>query len=247
MTGMPAGVMLGYAILKTPSTSHPMANIGFRILPLPKHPPQKLLTELRKIVTAHLSDSMNRLHAVAAEIRPYHKHGKLVGPALTVKVPPGDNLMVHKAIDIARPGDVIVVDAGAATAQAIIGEIMSNHAASRGVAGMVIDGAIRDAGAISASTFPVYARGVTHRGPYKNGPGEINVPIVIGGLVINPGDIIVGDEDGLVALPQDIAPDIIKLAREQAVKEAAVLKAIRQGKLDRAWVDRTLRQLGCDF
>ncbi len=155
--------------------------------------------------------------------------------------------MVHKAIDIARPGDVIVVDAGGVTAQAIIGEIMSNHAASRGVAGMVIDGSIRDAGALAASTFPVYARGVTHRGPYKNGPGEINTPVVIGGAVVNPGDIIVGDEDGLLALPQDIAADVIRLAKLQAAKEAAVLKAISKGTLDRAWVDQTLRQKGCDF
>ncbi len=224
-----------------------MANIGFRILPFPKSPSPRLLAELRKIVTAHLSDNMNRLLSVAAEIRPCHKRGKLVGPALTVRVPPGDNLMVHKAIDIARPGDVIVVDAGGAITQAIIGEIMSNHAASRGVAGMVIDGAIRDADALRASTFPVYARGVTHRGPYKNGPGEINVPIAIGGAVINPGDIIVGDDDGLLALPQDIAAGVIQLAKQQALKEAAVLKAIRKGTLDRAWVDQTLRQLGCDF
>ena len=224
-----------------------MANIGFRILPFPKRPSPKLLAELRKIVTAHLSDNMNRLHAIGPEIRPCHKRGNLVGPALTVKVPPGDNLMVHKAIDIARPGDVIVVDAGGVTTQAIIGEIMSNHAASRGVAGMVIDGSIRDAGALAASTFPVYARGVTHRGPYKNGPGEINVPVVIGGAVVNPGDIIVGDEDGLLALPQDIAADVIRLAKLQAAKEAAVLKAIKKGTLDRAWVDQTLRQKGCDF
>ena len=224
-----------------------MANIGFRILPFPKRPSSKLLAELRNIVTAHLSDNMNRLHAVGADIYPCHKRGRLVGPALTVKVPPGDNLMVHKAIDIARAGDVIVVDAGGATAQAIIGEIMSNHAASRGVAGMVIDGAIRDADALGASTFPVYARGVTHRGPYKNGPGEINVPVAIGGMVINPGDIIVGDEDGLLALPQGIAADVIRLAKLQAAKEAAVLKAIRKGTLDRAWVDQTLREKGCDF
>lgn len=224
-----------------------MSNIGFRILPLPPHPPKKLLAELRKTVTAHLSDSMNRLHACGAEIRPYHKRGTLAGPALTVKVPPGDNLMVHKAIDIARPGDVIVVDAGGALSQAIIGEIMSNHAASRGVAGMVIDGAIRDAGAIGASTFPVYARGVTHRGPYKNGPGEINAPIVVGGMVVNPGDIIVGDEDGLVVLPQDIAAEVLELAKRLATKESEILKAITKGKLDRGWVDQALRQKGCEY
>jgi regulator of RNase E activity RraA len=124
---------------------------------------------------------------------------------------------------------------------------MSNHAASRGAAGMVIDGSIRDVDAIGASSFPVYACGVTHRGPYKNGPGEINVPVSIGGMVVNPGDIVVGDEDGLVVLPQDIAAGVIKLAKIQAAKEAAILKAIRKGKLDRAWVDETLREKGCEF
>jgi RraA family protein len=224
-----------------------MNNIGFRILPFAPQAPRKLVAALKGIVTAHLSDNMNRLHSVAAEIRPFHKRGKLVGTALTVKVAPGDNLMVHKAIDIARPGDVIVVDAGGITTQAIIGEIMSNLAESRGAAGMVIDGSIRDVDAIGASTFPIYACGVTHRGPYKNGPGEINVPVVIGGMVVNPGDIIVGDEDGLVVLPQAIAPGVVKLAKIQAAKEAAILKAIRKRKLDRAWVDQTLRDKGCEF
>lgn len=223
------------------------SNIGFRILPFPKKPPQRMIAALRGIVTAYLSDNMQRLHSVAAEIRPYHNGAKLVGPALTVKVPPGDNLMVHKAIDIARPGDVIVVDAGGVTVQAIIGEIMASLAASRKVGGMVIDGAIRDADTISRMRFPVYARGVTHRGPYKNGPGEINIPVAVGGLVVSPGDIVVGDADGLVAVPQDLASHVIALARAQAAKEAAVLADIRRGRLDRAWVDKLLREKGCEF
>lgn len=220
---------------------------GFRVLSSPPAPPAELLAALRQHASSNLSDCMGRAYTAESALRPRHRGGNLCGPALTVRTVRGDNLMVHKAIDIARPGDVIVVDAGGVTTQAIIGEIMSNHAASRGVAGMVIDGAIRDADALRASTFPVYARGVTHRGPYKNGPGEINVPVAIGGAVVNPGDIIVGDDDGLLALPQDIAPGVIKLAKVQAAEEAAVLKAISKGTLDRAWVDRMLRQKGCDF
>ena len=223
------------------------SNLGFRILPHAPAPSAALLAELACVATAHLSDNMQRMHAVAADIRPYHKGGRLVGPALTVKVPPGDNLMVHKAIDIARPGDVIVVDAGGILTQAIIGEIMSLHASTRGVAGMIIDGAIRDAGALAASDFPVYARGVTHRGPYKNGPGEINVPVAIGGFVIQPGDIIVGDEDGLVALAPEHAPALAKAAQAYAKKEEAVLAQIRAGTVDRSWVDQALRQKGCEF
>jgi RraA family protein len=222
-----------------------MAQPGFRILPFGPQPDPALLSQLAAVATAHLSDNMHRMQAVAAEIRPYHKGGKLIGPALTVRVPPGDNLMVHKAIDMARPGDVIVVDAGGITAQAIIGEIMSLHAETRGVAGMIIDGAIRDAGALAASAFPVYARGVTHRGPYKNGPGEINVDVSIGGLVIHPGDIVVGDEDGLLALSPEEAPALAKAAAAYLQKELDILADIRAGRVDRAWVDAMLEQKGC--
>ena len=224
-----------------------MPNIGFRILPLPARPPKKLIKALAAMVTAHLSDNMNRLVAGGAALRPMHRGGKLCGPAFTVKVAPGDNLMVHKAIDIAARGDVIVVDAGGDLTHAIIGDIMSSHAEKRGVAGFVIYGAIRDSAEIGARRFPVYACGVTHRGPYKNGPGEINAPIALGGMVVHPGDIIVGDADGVVAVPLAHAAEILALARSQLAKETATLKAIAAGKADRRWVDELLRQRGCDF
>ena len=224
-----------------------MVNIGFRILPAPKRPSAALLKQFKNVVVAHLSDSMNRLPG-GDGLDPMHNGSHMVGVALTVRVCPGDNLMVHKAIDIAQPGDVIVVDAGGDLSQAIIGEIMSSLAARRGCAGMVIDGAIRDSGALAQSKFPVYARGVTHRGPYKNGPGEINVPVSIGGMVVNPGDIIVGDDDGMIAVSQDIAAIVLKAAKAKAKDEDAMLKAIRKGrKVDRSWVDQALHAKGCDF
>ena len=223
-----------------------MPNIGFRILPAPRRAPAALVKQFRNVVVAHLSDCMNRLPG-ADGLNPMHKGGQMLGVALTVRVPPGDNLMVHKAIDIAQPGDVIVVDAGGDLSQAIIGEIMSTLAAKRGLAGMVIDGAIRDSGALANAKFPVYARGVTHRGPYKNGPGEINVPVSIGGMVVCPGDIIVGDDDGVVAVSPEIAAVVLKAAKAKAKEEDAVLAGIRKGKVDRAWVDKSLRDKGCDF
>ena len=224
-----------------------MPNIGFRILPAPKRPSAALLKQFKNVVVAHLSDSMNRLPG-ADGLDPMHNGNHMVGVALTVRVCPGDNLMVHKAIDIAQPGDVIVVDAGGDLSQAIIGEIMSTLAAKRGCAGMVIDGAIRDSGALARAKFPVYARGVTHRGPYKNGPGEINVPVSIGGMVVNPGDIIVGDDDGVVAVGQDISAIVLAAAKAKAKEEDAMLNNIRKGKkVDRSWVDAALRAKGCDF
>ena len=224
-----------------------MPNIGFRILPMPARPAKKLVKALGAMVTAHLSDNMNRLYAGGAALRPMHRGGKLCGPAFTVRAAPGDNLMVHKAIDIAAPGDVIVVDAGGDLTQAIIGDIMSSLAEKRGIAGFVIYGAIRDSAEIGARRFPVYACGVTHRGPYKNGPGEINTTIALGGMVVNPGDIIVGDADGVVSVPQAHAEEILALAKGQLAKETAALKAIAAGKADRRWVDETLRARGCDF
>ncbi|MFO1361132.1 MAG: RraA family protein [Burkholderiales bacterium] len=221
---------------------------GFRILPMPARPARELVAALAGMVTPHLSDNMSRLQGAAAAIRPMHGGGaKLAGPAFTVRVPAGDNLMVHKAIDLAAPGDVIVVDAAGVLEQAIIGDIMTSHAARRGVAGFVIDGAIRDAAEIAARPFPVYARGATHRGPYKNGPGEINVPVSIGGMVVRPGDIVVGDADGVVAVPQADAEAVLAAAREQKKKEDASLAAIAAGTFDRKWVDEALRAKGCAF
>jgi RraA family protein len=220
---------------------------GFRILSMSQRPAPALVAALGEMVAAHLSDNMSRLQGAAAAIRRMHRGGRLAGVALTVRVPAGDNLMVHKAIDIAQAGDVIVVDAGGALEQAIIGDIMSSLAAKRGVAGFVIDGAIRDADEIASRDFPVYARGATHRGPYKNGPGEINVPVSIGGMVVRAGDIIVGDGDGVVAVPQADAQAVLAAAREQKKKEDASLAAIAAGTLDRKWVDEALRAKGCEF
>lgn len=220
---------------------------GFRIVPMPHRPPHALVVAVGEMVVAHLSDNMSRLQGAAAAIRPMHRSGRLVGPALTVRVAAGDNLMVHKAIDIAQPGDVIVVDAAGALEQAIIGDIMTSHAARRGVAGFVIDGAVRDADELKSRDYPVYARGVTHRGPYKNGPGEIGVPVCIGGMVVHPCDIIVGDGDGIVAVPVADAERVLAAAREQKKKEDATLAAIAAGTLDRTWVDKTLKERGCAF
>src|SRR5215203_5819859 len=147
---------------------------------------------------------MSRMAHGGALLRPLHSGGVLAGPALTVKQRPGDNLMVHAALNRAALGDVLVVDAGGDLTNAILGELMLAHAQQIGMAGVVINGAVRDYGWIKKNNFPVYAAGITHRGPYKNGPGEVNVPIAIDGMVIEPGDLIVGDEDGLVCVPYDL-------------------------------------------
>jgi regulator of RNase E activity RraA len=224
-----------------------MTNMGFRIFPIVQRPSKVLVEQYGHVVTPHISDNVNRMHAICAGLRPYHKEGKLVGTAITVKTRPGDNLMVHKAIDMAEPGDVIVVDAGGDVTNAIAGEIMMRLAQRKGIAGFVIDGSIRDTEAFLNDTFPVYARGVTHRGPYKDGPGEINVPVSVGGMVVHPGDIIVGDIDGLAVVPLDQAEALLKLIQAQQIREEAILESIADGSVDRTWVDETLKQKGCEW
>ncbi len=219
---------------------------GFRIHSATRRADDALLDRFAGVASAHLSDNMSRLAAAGPRLRPMHKGGHMVGNALTVKVRPGDNLMVHKAIDMALPRDVIVVDAGGELSQAIIGELMMRHAQKRGVAGFVIHGAIRDLATLSADVFPIYAAGVTHRGPYKDGPGEINVPIAIDGMVVHPGDIVVGDEDGVVAVPLAQAEALLELAAKHRAKEDIIMAQILAGTVDRSWVDALLKSRGCE-
>jgi RraA family protein len=165
-------------------------------------------------------------------LRPFHRGGQLLGTALTVRTRSGDNLVVHRALNLIHPGDVLVVDGGGDTTRALVGEIMMAIAESKGAAGFVIDGAIRDAAAFGASDFPCYARAAVHRGPYKSGPGEINVPVSIGGWVVSSGDVVVGDADGIVTFPPALAPSLLEAVRAQEARESEILRSIRAGTYD---------------
>jgi RraA family protein len=193
------------------------------------------LAALRELAVSLLSDNMARASGMVG-LRPYHRPRPMAGTAVTVRTRAGDNLAIHRAFDFCRPGDVLVIDGAGELTQALMGEIMASFAESLGVQGLVIDGAIRDVGALRQHDFPVYARGVTHRGPYKNGPGEINVPVTVGGTVVHPGDIVVGDEDGLLAIAPADAEAVIAGARRQFAKETAALQSIAAGSFDRSWV-----------
>src|SRR5262249_40916221 len=162
--------------------------------------------------TSIISDNLSRLPGCVG-LRAFHRGGRLVGTAFTVRTRPGDNLAIHEALALAGTGDVIVVDGGADDTRALVGEIMKTIAEYGGIAGFVIDGAIRDAAAFGASDFPCFARAAIHRGPYKNGPGEINVPVSIGGCVVSPGDLVVGDGDGVVAFAASVAEPVIEAVR----------------------------------
>ncbi|ARP85374.1 RraA family protein [Bordetella genomosp. 9] len=208
---------------------------GMRELPAPPVAPAAVLEALAGIVTPHLSDNLARREGIAG-LRRYNGRGKLVGTALTVKTRPGDNLMIYRAMMQIQPGHVLVVDAGGDLSNAVLGEIMKRYLQQHGCAGVVVDGAIRDVAAFEADSFPCYARGHIHRGPYKDGPGEVNVPVSIGGQVVHPGDIVVGDEDGLVSFPADQAETLIAAARAHAEKEARIMAEIATGERTQSWM-----------
>ncbi len=219
--------------------------IGYRIYPSPARAPRELIAALARHAAANLCDSMGRTGQVSSALRAMHRSGKICGPALTVRTAPGDNLLIHKAIDLAQPGDVIVVDGGGFTEAALIGDLMTSYAVTRDVAGFVIDGAVRDVEEISARDLPVYARAVSPRGPTREGPGEINVAVSIGGAVVHPGDIVVGDGDGLVIVPPAQAQAILAAVEKLLAKEKALLDSIAAGNVDRRWVNETLAAKGC--
>ena len=216
-------------------------SLGFRIGKHRLGVEAALIERFRAIPCANISDAMWRLTAGGAKLRPVGP-ARMIGTALTVRTAPGDNLMVHKAIAMAKPGDVIVVDAGGDLTNAIIGDRMVTVAAQRGVAGFVINGAIRDRDDLAKHSIPVFAAGVTHRGPYKNGPGEINYPIAIDGMVIESGDIVVGDADGFLSIP-------FRDALEVCIGAEAKLAAERDNppKSEPEKIDADLRRLGCVF
>lgn len=224
-----------------------MKNIGCKIVQSFQRPDKKLIELFRDLPVANIDDCMNRTAAVDPMIKPLNKT-PLVGTAFTVKVPEGDNLMFHKAMDLAQAGDVVVIDAGGDVHRAIFGELMVTYCKRRGIAGVIVDGSVRDAAALAEMDIAVYAKGVTPNGPYKNGPGEINTPISFGGKVVCPGDIIVGDRDGIVVIKPEEAAYIAEQTRKVSGKEHGIMDDIvNKGAYLRPWVDEKLKEIGCEI
>ena len=220
-----------------------MSASPFDIHPMPPLAPADLVAALQDVVTPHLSDNLSRLSGLTG-LQRFHRSRKLVGTAVTVKVRPGDNLVIYRALMELSPGHVLVVDGAGDLTNALVGELILLYAQQRGCAGFVIDGAIRDSAAFAAHDFPCYARGVSHRGPYKNGPGAINVPVTVGGQVVLPGDLIVGDEDGVVSFPVSEAPALLERVAKTAAMEAAIQQEIATGAVHQAWIAKALAPHG---
>ena len=215
--------------------------IGFRILPSPPRLDASLVGAFRGLASSNVADAMGRFGFMDPGIQ--SRSGlPLCGLAITVNARPGDNLMVHKALQLAEPGDIVVVSTNGNTTSAVFGELMCRTAIARGLGGLVVDGAIRDAQGMTALGFPAFSRTVTPGSCDKDGPGEINVPVSCGGVAVHPGDIVVGDRDGIVVVPRPDAADVLELVRAVVKNEELRVAEIQSGKVFKADVDEILRK-----
>lgn len=208
-----------------------MSKIGRRIYLNIKRPDPELVAQFRGIPSSNIGDTMERLSCTNASLRPLN-NAVMAGVAFTVKCPAGDNLMMHRAMDLARPGDILVVDGMGAMDRSLAGEIMVRYCISRGFAGVVAEGCMRDSDAIREMNFPVYCKGITPQGPYKNGPGEINVPVCAGGQVILPGDILVGDRDGIAVIHPEDAKEVLEAVKKKFAMETEKIGNYKDGNVD---------------
>jgi RraA family protein len=181
--------------------------------------PEDLHRRLSTLPAPNVGDVLDRLYVAEAAISSVWKGAKVVGPAFTVLTAGGDNKAIHEAIDTASPGDVLVIDGQATTHRALLGDLMARRARARGLAGFVVDGAIRDATDLEEIGFPTWARAITPAGPYRNGPGLLQVPVSVGRVVVNPGDVIVGDDDGVTVIPRHRLEEIVAATEEKFARE----------------------------
>jgi 4-hydroxy-4-methyl-2-oxoglutarate aldolase len=224
-------------------TGKQTGKIGFRIFTDLPRPAASLVEQFRGLASPNVADVMGRFHFMDPGIR-MRTGLPICGMAVTVLARPGDNLMVHKAMEIAGVGDVIVIDTCGNANTAVFGELMGNSAVAAGLGGLIVDGAIRDIEALTELRFPAFSRAVCAGGCDKDGPGEINVPISCGHTVVMPGDIVIGDADGVVAVPQADAEAVLKLVKGLKEREIRRIEEIRSGLIFKGEINDTLRSKG---
>ena len=229
-----------------------MSNPGMRIYKDFVRPDRKMIELFRNAPAANVADATSRLFAMDARISPLGKSKRLLGPALTVKSSMADNFIFHKALSLAKEGDIIVVNSCGDTNYSVCGDVMYRYAISRGVAGFIVDGCVRDLDFLQEHDFPVFAIGATPRGPYKNPVGEINTDISCGGQVVHPGDIVLGDADGVVVIRKDDAIAVNEKVVSIIEKEQLMTDLIEQGRWDEespilTMVNREIEKLGFEI
>ena len=225
-------------------------SVGKRIYLKRNMPDPELVEAFKQIPASNTADVMGRSCAMNPRIRLVSspKAQMMAGPAYTVKCRAGDNLTLHAALNFCNEGDVLVVSNEEDDTRALMGEVMMAYLyLTKKVAGIILDGPIRDIDEIGKWDFPVYCTGTTPGGPYKEGPGEINVPISCGGISVNPGDIILADPDGVICIPRKDAASILVEARKFQEADEKKLIAARNGTANRAWVEKSLNEKGFEI
>jgi regulator of RNase E activity RraA len=223
-------------------------DVGFRVFTQIDRPAREVVAALGELETTWITDAMHRFGGMDGNIRPAAAGMRCAGPALTVRVAPGDNLMVYQAFAVAQPGDVLVIEARGFTSVAQWGDLTSMAARALGLGGVVTDGSLRDLPGIIAVGFPVFAQAyLVPNGALKDGPGEVNVPVAVGGVPVLPGDIVVADGHGVVVVPRRDAASVLAAARAVAVAEQAKVQEIAGGVLVPEWLPDTLQVKGCEI
>ena len=224
-------------------------SVGKRIYLKRELPDPAIMEEFKSIPASNTADVMERNCAMHPRIRLVSSpKAQMVGPAYTVKVRAGDNLALHAALNRCGEGDVIVVSNEGDDTRAVLGAIMMAFLYyTKKCAGIVIDGPIRDVDEIGTWDFPVYCNGTTPGGPYKEGPGEVNVPIACGNISVNPGDIILGDPDGVIVIPRKDAADVLEAAKKFKEADQKKFLASKAGTADRSWVEKSLEAKGFEI
>jgi RraA family protein len=218
--------------------------VGFCIGPDFKRPPQDLLDKLTLFSSPAVSDGLNKTGTMNYKIKPVWNGLKICGPAMTVKCCQADNLMLHKAIGMAKPGDILVVDTGDCMEYAIMGDLMASASAKMRIGGIVVDGCVRDVAELREKRSPIFAKGFVPAAGFKDGPGEINTTIVCGGVAVHPGDIILGDDNGVVVIPPHLIDQIIEGTEKKLAYEKKRIAEIEAGNVAKADIDETLRKKG---
>jgi regulator of RNase E activity RraA len=215
---------------------------GFRVRDGWRRPDAALLASFGEASPAQIADCMSRLGAMDAGLRPIWQSPRVVGAALTAWCHAGDNLMIHKALSLAMPGDILLVNTQG-SGNSGFGELLATSAVKLGVRAVIVDGTVRDAEALQAMALPVYARGLCPNGCNKDGPGEVGAIIACGGVSVRPGDVIVADRDGVTVVPLEDAAEVAVLAADQVAREQKRLAEIAKGVLVRPEIDEMLRKL----
>jgi 4-hydroxy-4-methyl-2-oxoglutarate aldolase len=214
-----------------------------------RRPDPEVMKQLRDLGVATVHEAQGRLGLMKPYMRPIYASARIGAPAVTVSCQPGDNLMIHAAVEICQPGDVLVVTTTAESTDGMFGELLATSLRVRGVAGLIIDAGVRDVTDLTAMEFPVWSKAISAQGTVKATAGSVNVPVVCAGAIVRPGDVIVGDVDGVVVVPREQAAEVAKLSDERRIKEEKNRERLRAGDLglDMYGLRAKLKELGVQF